>query len=70
MFVRAKKKALVMKPLGTQEEEIGRWDYLFNNITYKDHLVGRDTSLKKQSVLLSHYLNSPVPVQVVEKLRI
>jgi pyruvate-ferredoxin/flavodoxin oxidoreductase len=42
----SKEKALVMKPLGTQEEEIARWDYISKKVTYKDHLVGRDTSLK------------------------
>ncbi len=42
----SKQKALVMKPLGSQEKEIANWDYLFANVTYKDQLVGRDTSLK------------------------
>ncbi|HRY33756.1 MAG TPA: pyruvate:ferredoxin (flavodoxin) oxidoreductase [Bacteroidales bacterium] len=42
----SKQKALVMKPLGSQEKEIANWDYLFANVTYKDQLVGKDTSLK------------------------
>lgn len=42
----SKEKALIMKPLGTQEAEIGRWDYIADKVTYKDYLVGKDTSLK------------------------
>ncbi len=42
----SKTKALYMKPLGTQEAEIARWDYISNNVTYKDYLVGRESSLK------------------------
>lgn len=42
----SKVKSLVMKPLGTQSDEIGRWDYMTNNVTYKDHLVEIDKSVK------------------------
>ncbi|MHC1705943.1 MAG: pyruvate:ferredoxin (flavodoxin) oxidoreductase [Bacteroidales bacterium] len=42
----SKQKALLMKPLGTQQDEIARWDMIANTVTYKDHLVGRETSLK------------------------
>ncbi|NLM52176.1 MAG: pyruvate:ferredoxin (flavodoxin) oxidoreductase [Firmicutes bacterium] len=31
----AKEKALVMKPLATQEQEIALWDYVVNNVPYR-----------------------------------
>lgn len=42
----AKTKALVMEPLGEQMEEVARWDYMADKVTYKDHLVGKAGSLK------------------------
>ncbi|MCD4789180.1 MAG: pyruvate:ferredoxin (flavodoxin) oxidoreductase [Bacteroidales bacterium] len=42
----AKEKALIMKPLGTQEKEIGNWDYIVNNVTYKDDIVPKAKSVK------------------------
>ncbi len=42
----AKTKALVMQPLGEQMEEVARWDYMADKVTYKDHLVGKAGSLK------------------------
>ena len=38
-----KGKALVMKPIGTQEAEIERWDYIANNVTYKDDKMSKAT---------------------------
>jgi pyruvate-ferredoxin/flavodoxin oxidoreductase len=42
----AKVKALVMKPLESQQAEIGRWDYIGNNVTYKDTLLPKDVTVK------------------------
>ncbi|MFC2100214.1 pyruvate:ferredoxin (flavodoxin) oxidoreductase [Bacteroidota bacterium] len=41
-----KEKALVMKPLGTQQAEIERWNYFSRNVTYKDYLVEKDKNVK------------------------
>ncbi|MFZ7120038.1 MAG: pyruvate:ferredoxin (flavodoxin) oxidoreductase [Eubacteriaceae bacterium] len=38
----SKEKALVMKPLGTQEKEIENWDFA-KTITYKDNLISKNT---------------------------
>jgi pyruvate-ferredoxin/flavodoxin oxidoreductase len=42
----AKEPALIMKPLETQSDEIARWDYLAERVTYKDNLVEIDKSVK------------------------
>jgi pyruvate-ferredoxin/flavodoxin oxidoreductase len=42
----AKNKALVMKSLGSQEAEVGRWDYFSKNVTYKEKIVEKDKSVK------------------------
>jgi pyruvate-ferredoxin/flavodoxin oxidoreductase len=42
----AKVKALVMKPLGTQDAEIGRWDYFANKVTYKDNVGDKFKTFK------------------------
>jgi pyruvate-ferredoxin/flavodoxin oxidoreductase len=42
----AKTKALEMKPLGTQEAEIARWDYMSKNVTYKETVVDKNKSVK------------------------
>jgi pyruvate-ferredoxin/flavodoxin oxidoreductase len=39
----AKEKALVMKPLATQEEQVANWEYAVNNVTYKDDLMKKTT---------------------------
>lgn len=42
----SKEKALVMESLGSQEAEIGRWDYFANKVTYKDTVVDKHQSVK------------------------
>ena len=42
----AKTKALEMKPLGTQEGQIARWEYLDKNVTYKETVVEKSKSVK------------------------
>lgn len=42
----AKEKALIMKPLETQQAEIARWDYMSKKVTYKDKLVEKDKTIK------------------------
>jgi pyruvate-ferredoxin/flavodoxin oxidoreductase len=42
----AKEKALIMKPLGTQMEEVERWDYMERNVSYKDTIVDKKQSVK------------------------
>ncbi len=42
----AKEKALVMKPLGTQEEEIDRWTYMHEKVGYKDTVVDKEKTVK------------------------
>jgi len=42
----SKEKSLIMKPLETQLEEVGRWDYISRNVTYKDNIVAKDQSVK------------------------
>jgi len=42
----AKTKALVMKPIASQEAEIGRWNYISKNITYKESLAPKDANIK------------------------
>ncbi|MBP7582977.1 MAG: pyruvate:ferredoxin (flavodoxin) oxidoreductase [Spirochaetes bacterium] len=39
----AKTKALVMKPLGTQMNEVERWNYFSSKVTYKDTLLAKTT---------------------------
>ncbi|MDO4764740.1 MAG: pyruvate:ferredoxin (flavodoxin) oxidoreductase [Eubacteriales bacterium] len=39
----SKEKALVMKPIETQEIEIDNWEYAHHNITYKDTILAKDT---------------------------
>lgn len=39
----AKEKALVMKPLDTQEVEIANWNYITEKVPYRDNLVSKDT---------------------------
>ena len=42
----AKTKALELKPLIEQDEEIARWNHISENITYKSHLVDREKNIK------------------------
>jgi pyruvate-ferredoxin/flavodoxin oxidoreductase len=42
----SKEKSLIMQPLGSQLEEVGRWEYFANHVTYKDHLVEVEKSVK------------------------
>ncbi|PID93279.1 MAG: pyruvate:ferredoxin (flavodoxin) oxidoreductase [Bacteroidetes bacterium] len=42
----AKTKALKMEYLGTQEKEIENWNYMVQNVTYKDTLMPKDKSVK------------------------
>ncbi|PTN06359.1 pyruvate:ferredoxin (flavodoxin) oxidoreductase [Mangrovibacterium marinum] len=42
----AKTKALEMKPLGTQEAEVSRWEYMSKNVTYKETVVDKNKSVK------------------------
>ncbi|MDP4205892.1 MAG: thiamine pyrophosphate-dependent enzyme, partial [Bacteroidota bacterium] len=42
----AKTKALVMKSLDSQAEEVGRWDYMSENVSYKETVVNKFQSVK------------------------
>ena len=42
----SKVKSLVMKPLGTQEDQIGRWVYMHEKVGYKDTVLGKEKSVK------------------------
>jgi pyruvate-ferredoxin/flavodoxin oxidoreductase len=44
----AKEKALIMKPLETQEAEVNNWEYLNNNVTYKNDLAPLNTVKNSQ----------------------
>lgn len=41
-----KEKALVMKPLDEQQDQIEKWDYFANNVSYKDTLIPKDRTIK------------------------
>jgi pyruvate-ferredoxin/flavodoxin oxidoreductase len=42
----AKEKALIMKPLGEQMPEAERWDYISENVSYKDTYLEKSKSVK------------------------
>ena len=42
----SKEKALVMKPMEEQTIEIDNWEFIDKNVSYKDHLVQKDKSIK------------------------
>ena len=42
----AKVKALEMKPLATQMQEIDHWEYAQHKVTYKDHLIDKTANVK------------------------
>lgn len=42
----SKEKALVMKPLGSQLDQVERWDYFAKDVTYKDTLADKTKNVK------------------------
>ena len=42
----SKEKALIMKPLETQLEEVERWHYMDKKVGYRDNIVPKDQSVK------------------------
>ncbi len=42
----SKVKSLVMKPLGTQQAEVARWDYMANDVSLKENVVDKNKSVK------------------------
>jgi len=42
----SKEKSLVMKPLGTQQDEIKRWDYMVDEVALKETVVDKTKSVK------------------------
>ncbi|MBE0652830.1 MAG: pyruvate:ferredoxin (flavodoxin) oxidoreductase, partial [Bacteroidales bacterium] len=42
----SKQKALIMKPLGSQMEEVERWNHISENVSYKDTLLEKDKAIK------------------------
>ncbi len=42
----SKEKSLIMKLLGTQMDEVERWEYMHNVIGYKDNVVPKDKTFK------------------------
>jgi pyruvate-ferredoxin/flavodoxin oxidoreductase len=42
----SKVKSLVMKPLATQQAEVGRWDYMDQKVTVKETVVDKTKSVK------------------------
>ncbi|WP_346854425.1 pyruvate:ferredoxin (flavodoxin) oxidoreductase [uncultured Draconibacterium sp.] len=42
----SKEKSLVMKPLGTQQAEIARWDYMVDEVALKENVVDKTKSVK------------------------
>jgi len=42
----SKKKALIMKPLETQQDEINRWTYMHETVGYKDNVVDKFVNVK------------------------
>ncbi|MBN1182725.1 MAG: pyruvate:ferredoxin (flavodoxin) oxidoreductase [Bacteroidales bacterium] len=42
----SKEKALVMKPLETQLDEVERWEYMHNKVGYKDTILEKDKTVK------------------------
>ena len=42
----SKTKALEMKPLGTQEAQVARWEYMDKNVSYKEKIVDKYKSVK------------------------
>jgi pyruvate-ferredoxin/flavodoxin oxidoreductase len=42
----SKEKSLIMKPLGTQMEEVDRWTYMHEKVGYKDTVLAKEKSVK------------------------
>ncbi|QIA07759.1 pyruvate:ferredoxin (flavodoxin) oxidoreductase [Draconibacterium halophilum] len=42
----SKEKSLIMKPLGTQQDEIARWDYMVDEVSLKETVVDKTKSVK------------------------
>lgn len=42
----SKNKALIMKPLGSQMEEVERWDYVIDKVSVKDNITPKDMNVK------------------------
>ncbi|MEN8117650.1 MAG: pyruvate:ferredoxin (flavodoxin) oxidoreductase [Bacteroidota bacterium] len=42
----SKEKSLIMKPLGSQQAEIERWDYMDQKVTVKENVVDKTKSVK------------------------
>jgi pyruvate-ferredoxin/flavodoxin oxidoreductase len=42
----SKEKALIMKPLGTQQAEVERWDYMVDKVALKEKVVDKTKSVK------------------------
>ncbi len=42
----SKEKALIMKPLGTQMEEVDRWDYMNKKVGYKETVLPKEKTVK------------------------
>ncbi len=42
----SKEKALIMKPLGTQLDQVDRWTYMHEKIGYKDTVLPKDKTVK------------------------
>jgi len=42
----SKEKSLVIKPIGTQFDEIDRWNYMNDEVGYKEDVVAKDKSVK------------------------
>ena len=42
----SKVKSLEMKPLGTQQAEIGRWDYMVNKVSLKEKIADKFQNVK------------------------
>ena len=42
----SKEKSLIMKPLGTQQDEIKRWDYMVDEVSLKETVVDKTKSVK------------------------
>ncbi|MCX6226620.1 MAG: pyruvate:ferredoxin (flavodoxin) oxidoreductase, partial [Bacteroidia bacterium] len=42
----SKEKSLIMKPLGTQMDQVDRWLYMHEKVGYKDTVLGKEKSVK------------------------
>ncbi|MCD6346037.1 MAG: pyruvate:ferredoxin (flavodoxin) oxidoreductase [Bacteroidales bacterium] len=42
----SKEKSLIMKPLGTQMQEVDRWDYMHKEVGYKENVLPKEKTVK------------------------